>query len=65
MTYFIEQLPNGRWGIYVEWRLLATIGCHQTALKILALLQTAKEVKARHQYISGLNYKRGSKNQAA
>ena len=65
MNYSIDRLPNGRWGIYVELRLLATIGCYQTALKILTLLNTGKEVKARHQQISSLKTKTGSKNQAA
>ena len=65
MKYSIEQLPNGRWGIYVELRLLATIGSHQTALKILALLQTGREVQARHQQISSLRTETGSNNQAA
>ncbi len=62
MKYSIEQLPNGRWGIYVELRLLATIGSHQTALKILTLLQTGRK---RHQQISSLRTETGSNNQAA
>ena len=65
MNYSIDRLPNGRWGIYVELRLLATIGCHQTALKILTLLQKGKEVKARHHQISSLGTETVSNNQAA
>ena len=65
MNYSIEQLTNGRWGIYAEQKLLATIGCHQTALRILALLQTGREVKAKHEQISSLRTETGSTNQAA
>ncbi len=56
MNYSIEQLSSGRWGIYVELRLLATIGSHQTALKILTLLQTGREVQAKHQQISNSHF---------
>lgn len=38
MRYSTEQLPNRRWGIYADGRLLATLGCHKTCLKILELL---------------------------
>ena len=38
MRYSIEQLPNRRWGIYADDRLLATLGCQQTCLKVLKLL---------------------------
>ncbi len=46
MSYSIEKLPNGRWGIYAERQLLATIGCHRTCLTILELLNTRKRLKA-------------------
>ena len=39
MNYSIEQLPNKPWGIYLQLKLLATIGCYQTGLKILGLLR--------------------------
>ena len=38
MRYSTEQLSNRRWGIYADDRLLATVGCHRTCLKILKLL---------------------------
>ena len=39
MHYSIEKLQNERWGIYYDFKLLATIGCHQTALVLLTRLQ--------------------------
>ena len=38
MNYSSEQLPNGRWGIYEQGKLLATIGCYQTCKEILSRL---------------------------
>ena len=38
MNYSSEQLPNGRWGIYQEGKLLATIGCYPTCQEILSRL---------------------------
>lgn len=43
MRYSTEQLFNRRWGIYVDDRLLATVGCHQTCLKMLKLLEQKHE----------------------
>ena len=65
MNYSIEQLPNKRWGIYAELRLLATIGSYQNALTILTLLQSGKECKARQQKISSVKNPKSSHNQAA
>ena len=42
MNYSSEQLPNGRWGIYGQGKLLATIGCYSTCQKILSLLAKRK-----------------------
>ncbi len=42
MSYLIKQLPNQRWGIYAENKLLATIGCHDTCLQVLELLKTRR-----------------------
>ena len=39
MRYSTEQLSNRRWGIYADDRLLATVGCYKTCLKILKLLE--------------------------
>lgn len=33
--YTAKQLPNGRWGIYNELELLATISCSQTCKEII------------------------------
>ncbi len=44
MSYSIEQLPNQRWGIYAENKLLATIGCYDTCLRVLELLRERKQV---------------------
>jgi hypothetical protein len=46
MNYSSEQLPNGRWGIYQQGKLLATIGCYQTCAKILNLLQLRESNKS-------------------
>lgn|GEM_PF-5842466 len=35
----MKQLPNQRWGIYAEKKLLATFGCHDNCLKVFELLQ--------------------------
>ena len=42
MNYSSEQLPNGRWGIYGQSKLLATIGCYSTCQEILSLLAKRK-----------------------
>ena len=42
MNYSSEQLPNGRWGIYGQGKLLATIGCYQTCQEILRRLGFGK-----------------------
>ena len=39
MSYWIEPLPDNRWGIYSQVKLIATIRCYYTALKILELLR--------------------------
>ncbi len=45
MNYHIAQLPNKRWGIYSQLKLLATVGCHSTARKILGLLRRKNQAK--------------------
>ncbi|MGF1540338.1 MAG: hypothetical protein ACFCU5_07785 [Pleurocapsa sp.] len=42
MNYYYNRLPNGRWGIYEQGKLLATIGCYQTCQEILKLLAERK-----------------------
>ena len=42
MNYSSEQLPNGRWGIYGQGKLLATIGCYSTCQEILNWLAKRK-----------------------
>ncbi len=39
MTYSIERLPDNKWGIYSQVRLVATIRCYYTGLKILEILR--------------------------
>lgn len=58
MHYYSKKLPNGRWGIYLEFKLLATIGCYKSCQKLLNSLndensptnynyhQSVKQVKA-------------------
>jgi len=46
MHYSIKQLSNQRWGIYLEGKLLATIGCHDKGLTVLELLQSQKRMGA-------------------
>jgi hypothetical protein len=38
MSYHSEQLENGRWGIFINNQLIATIGCHDTCQKIIYFL---------------------------
>ena len=45
MNYHIAQLPNKRWGIYSQLKLLATVGCHSTALKTLELLRRKNQIE--------------------
>ena len=42
MNYSSERLPNGRWGIYQQGKLLATIGCYSTCQEILSRLGLGK-----------------------
>jgi hypothetical protein len=39
MSYHSEQLANGRWGIYINSKLIATIGCQDTCEKIIDFLE--------------------------
>ena len=43
MRYSTEQLSNRRWGIYADNRLLASIGCYKTCLKILKMLEPQQD----------------------
>ena len=45
MHYSTEQLSNRRWGIYVDDRLLASVGCYKTCLKILKLLSEKQKYR--------------------
>ncbi|MDJ0636552.1 MAG: hypothetical protein QNJ34_25465 [Xenococcaceae cyanobacterium MO_188.B29] len=55
MNYSIQQLPSSRWGIYSQQQLIATIGCHQTAVKILLRLQQNNPCPIYPSGISGFN----------
>jgi hypothetical protein len=46
MHYSIKQLSNQRWGIYLETKLLATLGCYDKCLTVLELLQSQKRTGA-------------------
>lgn len=39
MQFYSQPLPNGRFGIYVDSQLLATIGCSQSCRKMIKVLQ--------------------------
>jgi hypothetical protein len=39
MSYHSEQLKNGRWGIFINSKLIATIGCPDTCKKIIYFLE--------------------------
>lgn len=40
MVYNYKQLNNGRWGIFIDSELVATIGCPNTCQKIIQFLET-------------------------
>ncbi len=50
----MEQLPNKRWGIYAQEKLLATFGCHDQCLKVLNLLQTKMILVAKNNQVLAL-----------
>ncbi|MGB5632538.1 MAG: hypothetical protein WBM86_07140 [Waterburya sp.] len=60
MSYSIKQLPNRRWGIYAQNKLLATFGCHDQCLKVLELLKKRMMLIAKTNKVPAL-----SDNQAA
>lgn len=49
MVYDSKQLNNGRWGIFINRELVATIGCANTCQKIIQFLET----RSSQQNISG------------
>ena len=49
MNYSSEQLANGRWGIYQQGKLLATIGCYKTCQEILSWLAGQKSHNSNNQ----------------
>lgn len=40
MLYNSKQLPNGRWGIFIDNKLVASIGCPKTCKKIVKSLES-------------------------
>lgn len=40
MLYHSKQLKDGRWGIFIDDRLVATIGCQETCKKIIHFMET-------------------------
>ncbi|MEM8721843.1 MAG: hypothetical protein AAGE84_21525 [Cyanobacteria bacterium P01_G01_bin.39] len=47
MSYSIKQVANQRWGIYLENKLLATLSCRNTSLKVLKLMQARTRLTAK------------------
>ena len=43
MVYHSKKLSNGRWGIYQNLTLLASIGCNQTCTNIIHYLTNPTE----------------------
>ena len=41
-VYNYQQLENGRWGILVDGKLIATIGCLNTCQNIVYFLKTRR-----------------------
>jgi hypothetical protein len=39
MLYYSKQLQNGRWGIFINNELVASIGCFDTCQKIVQFLE--------------------------
>jgi hypothetical protein len=39
MLYYSKQLQNGRWGIFIDNQLVASIGCFETSQKIIQFLE--------------------------
>jgi hypothetical protein len=39
MLYYSKQLQNGRWGIFIDNQLVASIGCFETSEKIIQFLE--------------------------
>ena len=39
MLYHSQQIENGRWGIFIDHQLVATIGCFDTCQKIIKCLE--------------------------
>ena len=50
MNYSLAQLSSGRYGIYAQRHLLATIGCLSTAQKIFLRLQTNSPIQERQRH---------------
>ncbi len=50
MHYYSKKLPNGRWGIYVELKLLATIGCYKSCQKLLNSLNDENSTNYNYSY---------------
>jgi len=43
MLYNSQQLENGRWGIFINKRLIATIGCSNTCDSIISFLEASNQ----------------------
>lgn len=45
MLYSYRQLNNGRWGIFINSQLVASIGCFDTCKRIVEFLETKSSNK--------------------
>lgn len=54
MLYSYKQLSNGRWGIFIDDKMVASIGCADTCKIIIEFL----EHRSSSQNMSGLRDKR-------
>ena len=53
MSYHSQQLPNQRWGIFVNNELVASIGCADTCDKIVDFLKSRLSEKNNSSVING------------
>ncbi|MCU0568699.1 MAG: hypothetical protein MUF49_19140 [Oculatellaceae cyanobacterium Prado106] len=48
MRFHSKQLESGRWGIYQDAQLLATVGCSESCKEILNSLEKRKFTRRKH-----------------
>ncbi|BAZ46803.1 hypothetical protein NIES4102_38430 [Chondrocystis sp. NIES-4102] len=45
MIFHSGQLPNGRWGIFLDHQLMASVGCFDTCQKTIQFLESRLSTK--------------------